>query len=352
VRFDGTDVANMLRRTFVQKALAIATAAFAAIALASCGSEQGGGDGGEAAEAVTPLRMQLSWLPTAQFAGYLVAKDKGFYNETGLDVTVLPGGPNVNNVQQLVSGEADLAVDRVSMLFESRDKGVPIKAIAEFDEESGFWLIGRKSDGINSPQDLVGKRTGLYPGDEFEPRAMLQKMGINPDDVPTFYQGFTMDPWLNREYPVAQVTSWDELQVVYLAGVKPEELTIFKPTDYGVGVLHGALLANESVIEKSPEALKAFVDATKRGWTYAFDNPEEAVDIVMKSQQDGSVELQTAMLDGMRQIMWGGADKAPEGWGTIPMDVYEQTATILEDADYVQHPIDVQTAVDTSIATQ
>ena len=151
--------------------------------------------------------MQLSWVPSSQFAGYLVAKAKGYYSADHLNVTILAGGPNVNDIQQLLSGAADMTVDRTSTLFAARDKGIPIKAVAEFDAQSGFWLIAKKSTGITKPSDLKGKKIGIFSDDEFEYDAMMAKMGLNPKtDVTTFFEGFTMTPWLQNQYPVAQVT--------------------------------------------------------------------------------------------------------------------------------------------------
>lgn len=325
----------------------------AVTALAGCGSDDDSGSSDDSTSSdgePTALRMQLSWVPSAQFAGYLVARDKGFYDDVNLDVTVLPGGPNVNNIQQLVSDEADLAVDRVSTLFQSRDKSMPLKGIAEFDQESGFWLVAKKSNGITEPEDLVGQKVGIFSDSEFEYEAMLGAMGIDPDDVKTFYQGFTIEPFLNDEYPVAQVTSWDQLQVIYAEGYTEDDLTFFKPTDYGVGVLHGCLIATEDILNDNPEALTAFVEATKRGWTYAFENPEEALDIVAAESQDASRTHEAASLDEMKNIIWGGADSPPEGWGTIPMEVYQTTADIMEESGAVDKPVDVPASVDTEIA--
>jgi len=340
-------------RSFLKKLSVVGVGLVLAAGLAACGSDDdgGGGDGGSGDDsAPVPLRMQLSWLPQAQFAGFLVADANGYYEDAGLDVTVIPGGPNVNNIQQLVSGEADLAVDRVSTLFQSRDKGVPIKAIAEFDQESGFWLVGKKSQGINEPEDLVGSKVGIFSDNEFEYLAMLDEMGIAHDDVNTFYQGFTMEPWLNDKYDVAQVTSWNELQTIYESGIGEDEVTLFKPTDYGVGTLHGAILATEEQINENPEALSAFVEATMKGWTFAFENPEEAIDIVMAEAQDASREHEMNSLEQIKRTQWGDSDSAPEGWGTIPMDNYEETAAVLEGGDYVDNEVDVEGSVDTSIA--
>jgi NitT/TauT family transport system substrate-binding protein len=330
-----------------------AMAALAALS-AGCGSSSSSSapsSGG--LPSVTSVRMQLSWLPSSQFAGYLVAKAKGFYRAAGLNVTILPGGPNVNDVQSLVSGQADVTVDRTSTLFASIDKGIPIKAIAEFDHESGFWLIAKKSTGITKPADLRGKRIGIFSDDVFEYDAMLSKMGLNPKtDVKTFYEGFTMTPWINNQYPVAMVTSWDELQSVYEAGIKPSQLTFFKPTSYGVGILHGCLIATDQMISSHPAALKAFVAATIKGWRYAYAHPSEAVAIVLKAAgPNDSARHETDQLQAMKSIQWVNGQE-PMNWGTIPVGVYKTDATEVEHATpkIVTKPINVSSAVDLSIA--
>ena len=325
---------------------------------AGCGSSGPASSGsssssGGSAAPMTMIKMQLSWLPSSQFAGYLVARAKGFYRAAGLDVTIVPGGPNVNDIQSLVSGTADVTVDRTSTLFASVDKGVPVKAVAEFDHESGFWLIAKRSSGITKPADLRGKRIGIFSDDVFEYDAMLSKMGLNPKtDVKTFYEGFTMTPWINNAYPVAMVTSWDELQSVYEAGIKPSQLTFFKPTDYGVGILHGCLIATDHMITGHTAALKAFVQATIKGWQYAYAHPAETVSIVLKAAgPSDSARHEMDQLKAMQNIQWGGSTM-PAHWGTIPLSVYQTDANEVQHATpkIVTKTISVSAAVDTSIA--
>lgn len=320
--------------------------------VAACGSSGGKSSGGSGSSGggTTTIRMQLSWTPSAQFAGYLVAQANGFYSASHLDVKILAGGPNVNDVQQIVSGSADMTVDRTSTLFAARDKGIPIKAVAEFDSQSGFWLIAKKSSGITKPSDLKGKKIGIFSDDEFEYDAMMAKMGLNPKtDVKTFFQGFTMTPWLQGQYPVAMVTSWDELQSVYEAGVKPSDLTFFKPSDYGVGILHGSLFSSESLLKDHADAVKAFVAATIKGWQYAYAHPAEAIQIILKAAPKGdSKKHETDQLAAMKQIQWPHGTE-PSDWGKIPMSTYQENAKLVQEFKVVKKPVDVNAAVDTSI---
>ena len=342
-----------MRRTSATRSLSIVAAlALLAAGCASSSSPPAAGSGSSpASSAPVPIRMQLSWLNSSQFAGYLVAKAKGFYSHAGLNVTILPGGPNVNDVQQLVSGAADVTVDRTSTLYAAIDKGIPIKAIAEFDHESGFWLVAKKSTGITKPADLKGKRIGVFSDDTFEYDAMLTKMGLNPKtDVHTFFEGFTMTPFINNQFPVAQVTSWDELQTLYEAGIKPSQLTFFKPSSYGVGILHGSLIATDSIIQSHPQALKAFVHATIQGWQWAYAHPTQAVAIVLAAAgPTDSKRHETDQLNAMKQIQWING-KEPANWGTIPVAAYQAQAKVVENAHVVNKPVNVPADIDTSIA--
>jgi NitT/TauT family transport system substrate-binding protein len=330
-----------------------------AMVAAACGSDEDGSGGGQTG-APTKVRMQLSWIPDAQFAGYILAKEKGFYQAENLDVELLPGGPNVNAVQQVVTGAADMTVNKVSELYAARDKKLPVVSIAQFDQRSSFPLVARTKDGIDGPADLKGKKVGIwYGGDEYEFFALMKKFGIDPKkDIQLFEQGFTMDPWLKGDYPVAMVTSFNELNVIRLAGYKDADLTIINPSDYGISVPHGALIANQKWEGANKDAAARFVRATLKGWDYAFDHADEAAGITAKSALAAGGEaatkdleqLQAMSIQEMRRLHYpDGFDKADHG--KIDPNMYAQVAGILKQFGFVKNDPDVTAAYDPSIWT-
>jgi NitT/TauT family transport system substrate-binding protein len=334
---------------------------FAVLALvaAACGGDDDGGSGGQAGTP-TKVRMQLSWIPDAQFAGYILAKEKGFYQAENLDVELLPGGPNVNAVQQVVTGAADMTVNKVSELYAARDKNLPVVSIAQFDQRSSFPLVARTKDGIDGPADLKGKKVGIwYGGDEYEFFALMKKFGIDPEkDIQLFEQGFTMDPWLKGDYPVAMVTTFNELNVIRLAGYKDSDLTIINPSDYGISVPHGALIANQKWLGGNKDAAARFVRATLKGWDYAFEHVDEAAGITAKSALaaggDAATkdleQLQTMSIEEMQRLHYpDGFDKADHG--KIDPAMYEQVAGILKQFNFVKNDPDVTAAYDSSVWT-
>src|SRR5207244_8715396 len=103
------------------------------------------------------VKLQLKWVPQAQFAGYFVALDKGYYKDENLDVEILPGGPDIVSEQQVVNGQADFGIDWVASFLAFRDKGLPLVDISQVYQSSGLLLISKKSTGINKAEDLKGR---------------------------------------------------------------------------------------------------------------------------------------------------------------------------------------------------
>src|SRR4051812_21707234 len=156
------------------------------------------------ASAADALTLQLKWVTQAQFAGYYVAKDKGFYKETGLDVTVKPGGPDINPSQVIAGGGADVVVDWMPSALATREKGVPLVNIAQVFPHSGMMLTCRKDSGIKAPTDFKGRTLGVwFAGNEYPFLAWMDKLGYKTsgggDAVKVLKQGFNVDPLLQKQ---------------------------------------------------------------------------------------------------------------------------------------------------------
>src|SRR6204780_2475546 len=131
------------------------------------------------AAAQDKVTLQLKWVTQAQFAGYYVAKDKGFYKAEGLDVTIKPGGPDIAPPQGIAGGGADVVVDWMPAALASREKGVPLVNISQTFKHSGLELVCRKDTGIKTPEDLKGKKVGIwYGGNEYPFLNWMSKLGI------------------------------------------------------------------------------------------------------------------------------------------------------------------------------
>ena len=156
------------------------------------------------AQAAEKVTIQLKWVTQAQFAGYYVAQDKGYYQAAGLDVTIKPGGPDIATPQVLAGGGADVIVDWMPSALATREKGVPLVNIAQVFKKSGLMLTCRKDSGIKSPSDFRGKTLGIwFGGNEYPFLSWMSKLGIpttgGSNGVKVMKQCFNVDPLLQKQ---------------------------------------------------------------------------------------------------------------------------------------------------------
>ncbi|WP_342563452.1 ABC transporter substrate-binding protein [Paenibacillus sp. FSL R7-0345] len=299
-----------------------------------------------AAEPVT-VRLQLKWVPQAQFAGYFLAQDKGYYAEEGLNVEILPGGPDIVPEQQVAGGSAEIGVDWVASLLTSQEQEMPLVQIAQIYQKSGLVLVSKKEAGINGPADLKGKKVGNWMGgNEFELLALFDKYQLDPNkDLNFTKQGFTMDQFLGGEIDAASAMTYNEYQVVLESGVKAEDLNVIDMNDEGVAMLEDNLFANKEWLADNKETAAKFVRASLKGWKDAIADPEAAVDSVMKLAEEGSTSREhqlTMMTEVAKLIQPEGFDIAKLGYTDAA--AFQQTADIALKFGVIKEASDVNEA--------
>ncbi len=284
--------------------------------------------GANAAQA-EDVTLQLKWVTQAQFAGYYVAKDKGFYDEEGLNVTILPGGPDVAPTQVLAGGGADVTVDWMPSALAAREKGLPLVNIAQPFKSSGMMLTCLKESGITTPADFKGKTLGVwFGGNEYPFLNWMNKLGFKTDgtDVTVLKQGFNVDPLLQKQAACVSTMTYNEYWQILDAGVKPEDLITFKYEDEGVATLEDGLYVLEDKLADPAFADKMvkFVRASMKGWKYAEANPDEAAMIVLENDETG------AQTEIAQKRMMGEIAKLTAGSnGTLDEADYKRTVAAL-----------------------
>jgi NitT/TauT family transport system substrate-binding protein len=248
-----------------------------------------------AANAADKVTLQLKWVTQAQFAGYYVAHDKGFYEAEGLDVEIKPGGPDIAPPQVIAGGGADVVVDWMPSALASREKGVPLVNIAQPFASSGMMLTCRKDTGITSPADFKGRTLGVwFYGNEYPFLSWMSHLGIGTeggdDGVTVLKQGFNVDPLLQKQADCVSTMTYNEYWQVIDAGLSPDDLVVFKYEEQGVSTLEDGLYVLEKNLEDPAFAAKMvkFVRASMKGWKYAEAHPDEAADIVLENDGSGA----------------------------------------------------------------
>ena len=284
--------------------------------------------GAARAEDVT---LQLKWVTQAQFAGYYVAKDKGFYEEEGLNVTIKPGGPDVAPAQVIAGGGADVVIDWMPSALAAREKGLPLVNIAQPFKRSGMELTCRNDSGVTSTEKFKGQTLGVwFGGNEYPFLSWMSKLGIptdgGPDGVTVLKQGFNVDPLLQKQAACISTMTYNEYWQVIDAGLKPEELTVFKYEDEGVATLEDGLYVLEAKLDDPAfvDTMAKFVRASMKGWKWAEENPDDAAMMVLKNDETGAqTEKHQKRMMGEIAKLTAGSD------GSLDPADYERTVETL-----------------------
>lgn len=264
------------------------------------------------AQAADEFTVQLKWVTQAQFAGYFVAEEMGFYDEYDLDVTIKPGGPDISPVQVIAAGGADVVVNWMPDALAAREKGVDLVNVAQFFDRSGMMLTCKTDTGIETPEDFAGKTLGVwFAGNEYPFLSWMSKLGYATSgadaDVTVLRQGFNVDPLLQDQAACISTMIYNEYWQVIDAGVPEDELITFFYEDQGVATLEDGLYAMADDLE-DPEfvdRLSRFIAGTIKGWQYAVENPGEAAEIVLDNDPSGasSFEIQNRQMENVATLI-------------------------------------------------
>ncbi|MFY0662013.1 MAG: ABC transporter substrate-binding protein [Shimia sp.] len=266
------------------------------------------------AQAADDVTLQLKWVTQAQFAGYYVAQDKGFYAEEDLNVTIKPGGPDIAPAQVIAGGGADVVLDWMPSALASREKGLALVNIAQPFKASGMMLTCRKDAGVSSPEDFAGKTLGVwFFGNEYPFLSWMNKLGLATDGsdggVTVLKQGFNVDPILQGQAACVSTMTYNEYWQIIDAGLSPDDLVVFKYEDQGVATLEdGMYVMEEKLADPAFEdKMVRFVRASMKGWKWAEENPEEAALIVLDNDASGAQteEHQVRMMSEIAKLTAG-----------------------------------------------
>ncbi|CUH75871.1 ABC transporter substrate-binding protein [Tropicibacter naphthalenivorans] len=284
------------------------------------------------AYAADDVTLQLKWVTQAQFAGYYVALENGFYEEEDLNVTILPGGPDVAPTQVIAGGGADVVIDWMPAALAARENGLPLVNIAQPFKSSGMMLTCWGDVGIDKPESLADRTLGVwFFGNEYPFLSWMSSLGIETHgkaegSVEVLKQGFNVDPLLQRQADCISTMTYNEYWQVLDSGVSADELVTFKYEDQGVATLEDGLYVLEENLsdEAFKDKMTRFVRASMKGWKWAEKNPEEAAMIVLDYDETGAQteEHQIRMMGEVAKLTAGSN-------GALDVADYERTVATL-----------------------
>lgn len=308
--------------------------------LSGCRQSQDNTPGSEK-KSLTDISLQLQWVTQAQFAGFYVAKEKGWYEDEGINLTIHPGGPDIVPVDLVAAGSRDFGTTLLADLTSKIQKEKPVISIAQIQQENGLRLLAKKSSLIREPEDFAGRKVGVWLGGwEVQFYALLAHKNIVPENINVISQGFSMEPFIDDRLDVASAMIYNEYLVVLNAGIDKDDLVVIDYADYGLGFPGDVLFTSLSMKEQHPDLCLKMVRASMKGWQYAINHQEEAVDIVVKNDLTGVAEPdhQTRMMQEIARMVKG---TRTVKIGHIDPDVLTQMTDLLFSYKIIEAPVPV-----------
>jgi NitT/TauT family transport system substrate-binding protein len=319
----------------------LALAASAGFLIAACS-----GSPASQAPETTDVRLQLQWAPQAQFAGYFAAVKEGYYEDEGLNVTIVPGGPDV--IPQVAGSAADgpeFTISWVPKVLEARigNPASDLVNIAQMFQRSGTLSVSWKDSNISGPADFAGKKVGVWDfGNEFEVTAAGKKAGLEAGtDYEKVIQPFDMSLLLQRDIDVAEAMIYNEYAQVLEAKnpetgelYKPEDLNVINYNDEGTAMLQDALFARKSWLDQdgNEDVATRFLEASFRGWIFCRENPDKCVDYTIEQGPTLGAGHQAWQMNEVNPLIW----PSPNGIGIMDKALWDQTVAVSTEANIIQ----------------
>lgn len=234
--------------------------------------------GNSTTKPVEKITLQLKWLHQFQFAGYYAAQELGYYRDAGFDVTLVEGKPELNLIDNVLKGEAEFGVGTSDLLLQ-RAKQKDVVVLAVIFQHSPIALMYKKGGKIDSIHDIVGKKVALDFAFEGEIDRFLHNESITPNSFTKVSLTDNVNNLIKGDIDVMAVYSIDE---PFHLQEKNIPYGLFSPREGGIDFYGDNLFTTEAYLKKHPQQVKAFVDATIKGWLYAMDHPNEMVDLILK----------------------------------------------------------------------
>ena len=289
------------------------------------------------------VTLQLKGMHQAQFAGFYLAQEKGYYSQENIEVTFLEGEKDLAIVQRVVYGEADFAVIAPESVLTARSQGQPVTAIAAIYRQSPIVYVAMSDSGILRPRDFLGKivatldASGSQQDLQVQFYIMMKRLGLDISKMKLIAWDPVYTTFYRGEADVTPCYSSVDLIEMRQKGLK---LNLIWPSDYGVYFYSDMVVTRDSLITENPGLATRFLRATLRGWQDAVEDYEQAVPIVQKYDQDTDTQVHAAMLEAQLPLVHTGEDYI--GW--MKPEDWQAMYDILMDYDLLTEPFDVNLA--------
>ena len=249
--------------------------------------------------------LLLHWYPQAQFAGYYYALEKGYYQEEDLNIEIEFGTVTDPSTARIKTGDFDFAIMWLTTAMQLKASKVPLRHLAQTNQTSALLLVSHKGRGTDRLEDFNGKTIGIWSGDfELQPLSLLKRNNI---DMKVININNSINLFLRKGVDVCTAMWYNEYHEMLSAGLREEDLNIFRMSDYGMNFPEDGIYASEKLAWNRPGVCRKFIEASIRGWMDAFNDTEGTLDILEKACAKAGVPFSRAhqrwMLNCFRELL-------------------------------------------------
>jgi NitT/TauT family transport system substrate-binding protein len=269
----------------------------------------------------------MQWYPQAQFAGYIMAQEKGLFREAGLpEVRILWSKLGDKPIRRLCTGEVEFATSWLATGLLGWVEGLDPVNIGQYMQKSATMIVARTDRGIDKPEDLTGKVLLAWGGDfESEFQLFLTHFGIKPKAV--FPLSGSLAPLLQGAADASQAMYYNEYYALLERGLRKEDMTEFHYADLGLNFVGDGLFTRSQYRDTHPDICAAVNAAVIKGWAYAFQHEEETLDAVLRSMEANSIvtnrQHQRWMLRAVKDLITHRVGPDPANWGELHQKDYD-----------------------------
>ena len=281
------------------------------------------------------VTVQLKWVHQANVAGFYVAQERGYYAEENIAVTLVEGGPDIDEEERVAAGQADFGMGAPDRIFVHRCQGEPTVAIAAIYRRNPLVFVTLADSGIERPADFLGRTVAIAGADgELQFEAMMNKLGLDIGQVDIVPYSYDYAPFYNGEVDITMAYATGGLIRMRQKGY---QVNLIWPSDYGLHLYADTLITTDQLIAENPDLVTRFLRATLRGWREAIEDPEAAVAIILKYAKEADPELQTQMMEASVPLVHTGEDQI--GW--MRAEVWQGMHDILLEQGILDEPVDL-----------
>jgi ABC-type nitrate/sulfonate/bicarbonate transport system substrate-binding protein/signal transduction histidine kinase len=260
--------------------------------------------------------IQLMWLDQFEFAGFYMAKEKGFYQDVGLDVELKKFDSSIDLTQKVLDKESDFGLNSSSLIID-KAKGKDVVLLGTIFQSSPLILLSLKDSNINNFADLKNKKIMVSNNQEnFAPlQSMLKSQGLQIQELNLISHTFNVDDLINKKTDLMSAYITNE---PFVLNEKGYEVNIFNPKDYGFNFYENILFTSKEFASKNPKLVKDFYNATMKGWKYTFDNIDETAKLIHEKYNSQNKSLNALIFEAneMKKLVYDKNGK----FGTISQE--------------------------------